>query len=189
MKNRGLMNMVLSAFFIAIGLVLPFLTGQIPEVGSMLLPMHIPVFLCGLICGPWYGLGVGFILPIMRSLIFFMPPMYPKAIGMAFELAAYGLVSGYLYKKSPWKCTKAVYKAMIPAMIIGRAVWGISQVILLGVRGNSFTLTAFVTGAFLEAVPGIVIQLVLIPAVMVALGKAKLVPLSNRVEDKKCRAK
>ena len=120
MKNRSLKNLVLSAMFLAIGFVLPFFTGQIPAVGKMLLPMHIPVLLCGLICGWQWGLGVGFILPLLRSLLFSMPAMYPTAAAMAFEMAAYGAVIGFLYARSKWQCVKALYKCLIPAMLAGR---------------------------------------------------------------------
>ena len=180
MKNSQIKNMVLTAMFLALGLVLPFLTGQIPQFGSMLLPMHIPVFLCGLICSWKHGLVIGFVLPLMRSAIFHMPVMYPTAVAMAFELATYGLVVGYVYGKSKYKCIKALYKSMIPAMIIGRVVWGVAQVILLGVGGNSFTMSAFISGAFLNAIPGIILQWVLIPVIMVALGRAKYVPLIKK---------
>ena len=180
MINPKIKNLVLTAMFLAIGLVLPFLTGQIPEIGSMLLPMHIPVFLCCYICSWKHGMALGFILPLMRSMIFHMPPMYPTAIAMAFELAAYGLVAGYIFYKSKYKCTKALYKSMIISMLVGRVVWGVAQVILLGISGSAFTFSAFIAGAFAKAIPGIIIQLVLIPAVMVALGRAKLVPLIKK---------
>ena len=78
MNHNFLKNMALAALFLAIGLVLPFFTGQIPAVGKMLLPMHIPVLLCGLICGWQWGLGVGFVLPVLRSVLFSMPVMYPR---------------------------------------------------------------------------------------------------------------
>ncbi|MBO4413432.1 MAG: ECF transporter S component, partial [Clostridia bacterium] len=79
-KNKErILRLTLTAMFLALGLVLPFLTGQIPQIGSMLLPMHIPVFLCALICGWQYATPMAFILPILRSLIFSMPPMYPTA--------------------------------------------------------------------------------------------------------------
>ena len=180
MINQKLKNLVLTAMFLAIGLVLPFLTGQIPEIGSMLLPMHIPVFLCCYICSWQYGMALGFILPLMRSMIFHMPTLYPGAIAMAFEMATYGLVAGYIFYKSKYKCTKALYKSMIISMLAGRVVWGIAQVILLGISGNAFTFSAFIAGAFAKAVPGIIIQLILIPAIMVALGRAKLVPLIKK---------
>ena len=161
--------------FMAIGMVLPFLTGQIRQIGTMLLPMHLPVFLCGLICGWQYGAVVGFVLPLLRSVMFGMPQMYPMALAMAFELAAYGLVAGILYGKSQWKCIKALYRALIIAMVAGRLVWGLVEAILLGLGGTAFTWQMFISGALLNSIPGIVIQLTLIPAIMLALNKAGLV--------------
>ena len=161
--------------FTAIGIVLPFFTGQIPQIGSMLLPMHIPVFLCGLICGWQYGAAVGFILPLMRSMLFTMPPLFPNATAMAFELLTYGLVAGLLYSRSRWQCVIALYRSIIVAMVAGRIVWGVVEIILLGINGSVFTWKAFMAGAFLNAVPGIIVQLILIPAVMVALNRTGLV--------------
>ncbi|MCL2409003.1 MAG: ECF transporter S component [Oscillospiraceae bacterium] len=169
-------NLTLAAMFLAIGLTLPLLIGQVQILGAALLPMHIPVLLCGLICGWKYGLGVGLILPIMRSLIFGMPPMFPVAYAMTFELAVYGLVIGLLYGKSRWQCIVALYRSLIIAMIAGRIVWGAAMfVLLVGIRGGTFTFYAFITGAVLNAWPGIVIQLILIPVLMVALNRTGLV--------------
>lgn len=179
MNHNFLKNMALAALFLAIGLVLPFFTGQIPAVGKMLLPMHIPVLLCGLICGWQWGLGVGFVLPVLRSVLFSMPVMYPTATAMAFELAAYGAVIGYLYAWSKWRCVKALYKCLIPAMVAGRLVWGAVMVVLMGLGGSSFTWQLFIGGAVLNALPGIALQLVLIPAVMVLLDRTKLVQFSR----------
>lgn len=167
-------NLTLSAMFAAIGFVLPFFTGQIPQIGKMLLPMHIPVFLCGLICGWQYGAVVGFIVPLMRSVVFSVPILFPTAIAMAFELAAYGLVSGLLYEHSRWRCVIALYRAIIAAMIAGRLVWAAVQIILLGISGGHFTWQMFIAGAFLNAIPGIIIQLTLIPAIMVGLNRTGL---------------
>ena len=164
-------KLVLSAMFMAIGLVLPFFTGQIHAIGKMLLPMHIPVLLCGLICGWPYGLVVGFILPLFRSLLFSMPVMYPNAIGMAFELATYGVVSGLLYKGK--KGTGRLYKSIIISMVSGRIVWGVANGILLGMSGETFTLSMFVQVALFEAIPGIIIQMVLIPVVVSSLEYSK----------------
>lgn len=175
MKRKSLVNLTLSAMFLAIGLVLPFLTGQIQQFGNMLLPMHIPVFLCGLICGWQYGLAVGFILPLMRSFIFGMPMLYPMAIAMAFELATYGFLSGFIYSHSRWHCILSLYRAMLAAMIAGRIVWGAVEIVLLGLAGNSFTWTMFISGAVLNAIPGIILQLIFIPAMMFALNKTGLV--------------
>ena len=176
MKNEPIRKLTTTALFLALGLVLPLLTGQIRQIGNMLLPMHIPVFLCALICGWQYGAAMAFVLPLLRSVTFGMPPMYPTAISMAFELGTYALVVGLLYAKSRWQCTRALYRCMILAMIAGRLVWGAVQTVLLGLGGQSFTLQAFLAGALLNAIPGILIQLVLIPAVMVALDRTKLVP-------------
>lgn len=181
MKNSNIKNLALAAMFMALGLVLPFFTGQIPQIGKMLLPMHIPILLCGLICGWKYGLTVGFVTPLLRSVIFGMPILYPMAIGMAFELMTYGFVIGFLYERSRWKCIFALYRCLIIAMLSGRIVWGIAQMILLGVGQNGFTYQAFIAGAFLNAIPGIIIQLVLIPAVMVLLNK------TGQLEKVKCR--
>lgn len=180
MKKESIKNMTLSAMFLAIGLILPFFTGQIPQVGNMLLPMHIPVLLCGLICGWQYGAVVGFICPLLRYVLFGMPVLFPNGIGMAFELAAYGLVAGFLYGISRWQCVRALYRALIPAMLAGRVVWGIVRLIILGVTGSAFTWQMFMAGAFFNAIPGIVLQLILIPAIMVALNRTKLVPFKKK---------
>ena len=168
-------KLTLSAMFLAIGMVLPFLTGQIPEVGNMMLPMHIPVLLCGLICGWQYGAVLGFVLPLIRYFVFGMPVLFPTGTAMAFELMTYGLVIGLVYSVSRWKCIISLYRALIAAMIAGGIVWAAAQMILLGVSGGAFTMKIFLAGAFFNAVPGIIIQLVLIPTVMVALGRTGLV--------------
>lgn len=181
-KRNPVLNLTLAAMFLAMGLLLPFLTGQIQHIGNMMLPMHIPVIMCGLICGWKYGLAVGAVMPILRSLIFTMPPMYPQAIAMAFELAAYGFVVGLLYERSRWKCIISLYRSMLIAMIAGRIVWGISEIFLLGLGENGFTWEAFMAGAFLNAFPGIILQLVFIPAMMLVLNKTGLVKFSKHRE-------
>lgn len=175
MQKKSVWNLTLAAMFLAIGMVLPFLTGQIRQIGNMLLPMHIPVLLCGLVCGWQYGLIIGLILPIFRSLLFSMPVMFPTAIAMAFELAAYGAVAGFLYSRSHWQCMIALYRSLIAAMLSGRVVWGVVQMVLLGIRGNQFTFQMFFAGAFVNAIPGIILQLILIPTIMVALNRTGLV--------------
>lgn len=170
-RSAQVQNLALAALFMAAGLVLPFLTGQIPQIGSMLLPMHLPVLLCGLVCGWQYGALVGAVLPLLRYLLFGMPPVFPTGVAMCFELAAYGFLAGWLYAHSRWKCVKALYACLIPAMIGGRLVWGVVEVVLLGLTGSAFTWSAFLAGAVLNAVPGIILQLVFIPAFMVALDR------------------
>lgn len=175
-KTNGMtstLNMVLGAFFLALGIVMPFLTGQIPGIGSKLLPMHIPVLICGFVCGWKYGLIVGFVVPLLRSVMFGMPPMMPTAIAMAFELAVYGAATGILYEKLP-RNTVSVYISLIGAMIAGRLVWGIVSIPLYGVAGKAFSWQVFLGGAFLNAIPGIILQIVLIPVIIVALRKAEV---------------
>lgn len=166
-------RMTYSALCLALALVLPFLTGQIPQIGSALCPMHLPVLLCGFLCGwPW-GLAVGFIAPLLRSVIFGMPPMIPTALAMAFELATYGALAGFLYRKFP-KTIPGIYASLLIAMICGRLVWGVVRLILAGVLGNGFTFAMFLSGAITTAIPGIIAQLVLIPAIVYAMEKAGL---------------
>jgi len=165
--------------FIAIGMVLPFLTGQIQQIGNMLLPMHLPVFLCGMICGWAYGGTVGLVLPILRSVCFGMPVLFPNAVSMAFELAVYGLVTGVIYGIQKKQTIISVYIALIPAMLMGRIVWGMSQLVILGFTEKSFTWGMFATGAFLSAIPGIVLQLVLIPAIMTTLHLTGVLRFKN----------
>lgn len=181
-KKKPVLNLTLSAMFMAIGLVLPFFTGQIPQIGNMLLPMHIPVLLCGLICGWQYGLAVGLVLPPLRYMLFGMPVLFPTGIAMAFELATYGFTVGWLYSHSRWQCVISLYRCLIAAMLAGRVVWGVVRVLLLGLGGNSFSWQMFMAGAFLNAIPGIILQFILIPAIMVALNRTGLVRFTRRAE-------
>ncbi len=267
--NKHIKKLVYSAVFLALCMVLPFLTGQIPEIGQALSPMHIPVLLCGFACGwPW-GLAVGLIAPILRSLIFQMPPMWPNAVSMAFELAAYGFCSGILYKVLPskirlmsatavsaffltlglaattygfylnsnaayallketaapsegfvpaadpgknwvifgliaaclglfawcllktratlgakknggteiveWAGTARVLPVLIVSMILGRCVWGLARFAMAGFSATTFPASAFLAGAVLNAIPGIILHIVLIPVLVAAMQKAKLI--------------
>ena len=169
-------QLVPAALFLALAFVLPLLTGQVPKVGSMLCPMHFPVLLCGFVLGGPWGLAVGFAAPLLRSVLFGMPPMFPVAISMAFELATYGLVIGWLYGHSKWKCVKSLYRSLVGAMLAGRIVWGVVRIVLLGIGSVPFGWQLFLAGAFFNAIPGIILQLVMIPALMIALNKAKIVP-------------
>lgn len=170
MKN--LKNLVLAAMFMAIGIMLPFLTGQLKQLGNMLLPMHLPVLLCSFICGWKFGFVIGAVLPVLRSAMFGMPVMYPSAVSMAFELATYGFVAGFVSCRLRGQTWKNLYVSLILALIIGRAVWGIVQTLMLGTQGFGFG--AFFAGAVVNAVPGILIQLLLVPAIVMALKKNRL---------------
>ncbi|MBQ7761519.1 MAG: ECF transporter S component [Clostridia bacterium] len=174
MKRKDIKNLVLAGLFLALGMVLPLLTGQIKEIGDSLLPMHLAVMLCGLICGYRYGLVVGATLPFLRSLIFGMPPLYPNAVWMAIELATYGLVIGLLYIKARKKHIGYLYLSLVISMIAGRVAWGIAKAILLGVAGQSITLYALFMSGVVDAIPGIILQLVLIPLIMHLINKRRV---------------
>ena len=165
-----LKKLVYSSVFLCIGMILPLLTSQIKEIGDSLLPMHIPVMLCGFIAGPWYGLAVGFILPFLRSAVFSMPPMYPNAVWMAFELATYGFMCGLLYNIRKKQGLPYIYLCLIASMLCGRIVWGIAKTLLL-MGKSAFTLQAFWIGGFIDAIPGIILQLVLIPIIVKRVKK------------------
>ncbi|MBQ4601494.1 MAG: ECF transporter S component [Clostridia bacterium] len=174
MKNHNsIIKMILAALFLALAYVMPFLTGQIPEVGAMLCPLHIPVILCGFICGPYWGLAVGFIAPLLRSLVLGMPPLFPTAVCMAFELAVYGGVSGLMHRILPKK-KPYIYCSLIIAMTVGRLVWGVAMMICAGIGGTEFGFAAFVAGAFTNAIPGIIVQIVLIPVLVMVLDNPKV---------------
>lgn len=172
MTKNAVRNLVLAGFFLALALALPFLTGQIPTFGSMLLPMHLPVLLCGFLCGWPYGLAIGFIAPLLRSLLFGMPPMMPVAVAMAFELATYGAVAGFLMARMPRKLS-SILIGLICSMLAGRLVWGLVSWILYTLLGNPFSWAIFFAGAFAKAALGIAVQLVLIPAVVLAVWKVE----------------
>lgn len=173
LKKTTIRRMVWAAVCLALCMVLPFLTGQLPQIGSAISPMHIPVLLAGFICGPWWAMAVGAVAPLLRFALFGMPPIFPTGVAMCFELAAYGLVSGALYARLPKK-TSNIYVSLIAAMLLGRVVWGIVRVVLSGVSGEPFTWAAFMAGAFLNAIPGIIIHILLIPIIVLALKKANL---------------
>lgn len=171
-KKNNLLKITLSAMFIALAMILPFVTGQIPQLGNMLCPMHLPVLLCGFFCGQWYGLSVGMVSPLLRSMLFGgRPPLYPTAISMCFELATYGFVAGILYRSLPKK-TVNVYVSLIASMFAGRVVWGIVRTFMYGISNIEFGWTIFITEAFITAVPGIALQLILIPVLVIVLKKA-----------------
>ena len=166
MIRKQTYRLVLAAMFLALGMLLPFLTGQIKEIGDSLLPMHLAVLLCGALCGADFGLYVGAVLPFLRSVTFGMPPIYPNAVWMSLELATYGLVMGFLLSKKNKTSVGYLYFSLIVSMISGRIVWGISKAFLLGVANKPFGIEAFIVGGFLDAIPGIVLQLIAIPAIL-----------------------
>ena len=158
--------MVLAGMFLAVGIVLPSITGSIKEIGDSLLPLHLVVMLCGVICGWQYALPVGLVLPFLRSAFFRMPPLYPNAVWMALELATYGFVIGSLFTMRKKYSRVWLLVCLVCAMLAGRVVWGIAKAILLGIAGKPFGMQAFVIGGFLDAIPGIILQFILVPLIV-----------------------
>jgi hypothetical protein len=173
MKLREIEKIVLSGVFLTLAIVLPFLTGQVQFLGQRFLPMHLPVLICGFVCGSKYGLTVGVLAPLLKSLDTGVPPLYPVALAMAFELGAYGFFTGLLYKLFK-KNLVGIYASLILAMLVGRVFLGAANVVLLGLDGVSYSFSAFIAGAFVNAVPGIILQLVLVPIIIYALQNYKL---------------
>ncbi|MDF2566977.1 MAG: transporter component [Oscillospiraceae bacterium] len=165
MRNQT-KNLVFAAIFLALAIVVPML-GHFD--GQVFLPMHIPVLLCGFVCGWKYGGACGLIAPLVSAFITGMPPLFPMAICMMFELCAYGILSAILYKKLN------IYDSLIGAMIGGRIVGGIASAVLMGAAGIPYGFEAFIAGAFVTALPGIIIQLIFIPVIVLVLQKAGFV--------------
>lgn len=186
MNKNSIRNLTSAAICLALCMVLPFLTGQIPQVGSALSPMHVPVLLGGFICGPWWAMAVGFVAPLLRFALFGMPPIFPTGLAMSFELAAYGLIAGMLFVKLP-KRTSNIYVSLIAAMLVGRIIWGGAMAVLMGLSGSAFTMAAFMAGAFTNAIPGIIVHIVFIPMLVLALQKSGFIEAPAAPEVRKMR--
>lgn len=169
MKRNQTKNLVVAALCLALGILLPQVF-HVFGAGSAFLPMHIPVLLCGLLCGWQYGALCGFIVPLLSSLFTGMPPIFPTALAMMMELCAYGALTGLLYRKIKWN----VYFSLISSMLAGRAVSGIANAVFWGIAGKAYGFSAFLTTSFVTAVPGIIIQLVAVPLIVICLEKAGL---------------
>lgn len=170
MKQFSTRKLVMAALCVALGVILPVAFHGIPRAGSIFLPMHIPVLLCGLACGWPYGLGCGILAPLLSSLITGMPPaaMLPA---MVCELAAYGLISGVLSQVvRTGKRGADLYIQLIGAMLIGRVVYGVMNALVFS--AGDYSMAVFLTAAFVTALPGIVIQLVVLPGLVMILEKA-----------------
>ena len=172
-KLNSVKRTTLAAVCIALCVVLPIAFHSIPNAGTVFLPMHIPVLICGMICGWPYGLLCGLIGPLLSSVLTGMPPaaMLPA---MMVECGTYGAVSGLVLKWLRTQNTYAdLYIALIAAMLAGRVVSGIAKALIFS---PGLAMSAWVTASFVTVLPGIVIQLVFLPSVVVTLMKARLIP-------------
>ena len=171
MLKKEINKLTISAICLALCMYLPFLTGQIQSIGEKLSPMHIPVFLCGFLCGARYAAIVGAVAPLMRFMFFGMPPL-PIGMAMSFELLTYGIVAALLYHVFPKKACY-IYLSLILSMLVGRIVWGVVMWRISDLMFDvPFTFRAFLDGAFLLAWPGIVLHIAVVPPIVVVLKKA-----------------
>ena len=179
MKRSQTRNLVFAARCVALGIVLPMAFHGIPNAGSIFLPMHIPVLLCGLVAGWPYGLACGLLAPALSSLITGMPPA-AYLPSMLCELAVYGLMAGLLCKLvHTGRRTADLYIQLVGAMLLGRVIYGVMNALVFS--AGSYTMPIFLTAAFVTALPGIVIQLVILPPLVLLLQKLKLVENPYRV--------
>lgn len=186
-RNDALYRMIATAVLLAVGMVLPFLTGQLQSIGQLISPLHIPALICGLTCGPVWGGILGAVLPLLRMTLFSMPPL-PAALPMTFELCAYGVAAGLLYpalRKGTGKRIPAMLGALVAAMVLGRITGGGAKALLLAggvISANApFTFAAFLSGYFVDTAVGALIHLIVVPAVVLALEGAKLSPVGREL--------
>lgn len=177
-SSQQIRNLVFAALCTALGIVLPQAFHSIPNAGSIFLPMHLPVLLCGLICAWPYGLACGILTPILSHLIFGMPPAaYLPA--MIVELAIYGLLASLMMQVfSKLKFQARVYVALVAAMIGGRIAYGIVNALIF--RAGSYSMQLWMTAMFVTALPGIIMQIVILPILLIALEKANLVAVAQK---------
>ena len=176
-KMSQVKKSIITAACIALCVVLPMAFHALgPAGGHALLPMHIPVLLCGLICGWAFGLLAGIAGPLLSSLFTGMPgpAMLPS---MMVELAAYGLAAGLLmYFIRTKKCYIDLYISLIAAMILGRALAGLTRAFIFTNAEEPFTIALWIAGYFVNSLPGIILQLMMIPSIVIALETERLIP-------------
>ncbi len=159
-------KLTFAGLFLALAVLIPMIFHLTGIGGQIFLPMHIPVILCGFICGKKYGLLVGAVAPLINTFILGMPVLYPIGIAMVFELAAYGYFAGWLFEKS-----KRVMPALIGAMVFGRIVRIVVTFLITVPFGATFIFKSILVAVFVTAIWGIIIQIVLIPLVMSAYSR------------------
>jgi hypothetical protein len=176
MKKLTVLNKsILTALCVALCVVLPMTLHAIPKGGVLFSPMHLPVLLCGLVCGAPFGLVCGILGPLVSSLLTGMPVFGYMPV-MMIELGLYGLISGLVMQfLRSGKLVVDLYAALVIAMLGGRVITGILRALIFA--GGSYSWSAWATGYFVSCLPGIIIQLILIPIIYVALERAHLLPV------------
>jgi len=162
-------DLVMASVLLAIGILLPLIIHISGINGAIFLPMHIPVLIAGLIVGSPLGFIIGILSPIVNNLLTGMPPI-PILWIMIVELAIYGLLSGYLYRR--------IKMSLLPSLILSMIIGRIGAALTLLALGMGFGLSVppmniYIKGITLTALPGIIIQIILIPAIIRAYEKSQ----------------
>lgn len=173
MMRKSTRNLVNAALMLAVSWLLPMLVAPNQFIAQSLSPMHIPILLCGFICDLPWAMVVGFLAPFLRHLTLGIP-QNPVLIAMAFELCTYGLVTSLLFRILRCGDIAKTYASLIMAMIAGRGVYGVVMAILAGFYSVPFTFQIFLTDVFLKSIWGIVFHIAIIPPIVLALRRAKL---------------
>lgn len=170
MQNRT-KQLLLAGFFIGLGLTIPIIFHSL-AIGPVFLPMHLPILLGGFMLSPFYAFLVGAITPLLSNLLTGMPPFFPTAIQMTFELAVYGLSISYFYQRFH----KSLFFSLLSGMLAGRIIAGIVNYLLLtGFLNKAFSIKIFLTASFVTSIPGIILQLILIPLLIKITELAPLI--------------
>ena len=172
-KTFDVKRMVLASMMVALCVVLPIAFHAVPNGGATFLPMHIPILLCGMLCGWHYGVICGLLGPLLSCLLTGMPAMAILP-AMMVECAVYGLVTGLtlrFVRTGKWYID--LYIALILAMLLGRVMSGVAKAWIFSM---GLTMKGWVTASFVTALPGIVIQLALVPLLVAMLMKLRFLP-------------
>ncbi|MCD4711656.1 MAG: ECF transporter S component [Clostridiales bacterium] len=164
-------SLILSGVFIALGLVLPIAFHMFGGAGPIFLPMHIPVLIGGFFLSPMLALSVGVLTPMLSGIITGMPPIFPMMPIMMLELGIYGLTISVVKNN----VTKNPYIALLASMILGRVAAGFMVFVLSTFFAAKLpSAIIFITTSVTTGIPGIIIQLIIIPIVVIALNKSNL---------------
>ena len=181
--NKEIKKIIITSSCIAIAIVFAavvHLVGGQP-LGKMISPMHIPVFICGLILGWKYGLLAGVLTPLVSYIFRGIPPILPTGLGMCLELGTYGFIAGLLSEKVKFsnKSLLNIYLALIIGMLAGRLVYGAYCTIYFPLKSIPWSFNIFLTSLFVEPVIGIIIQLYSIPFVVYGIKKSGILNIYN----------
>ncbi|MBP1745325.1 MAG: transporter component [Firmicutes bacterium] len=160
-------EIVLGGLLLASGVILPMVFHVFGMTGPIFLPMHIPVLIAGFLLSPQLALIVGILTPLLSSIFTGMPVMFPIAVIMAFELGVYALAASIAVRK----LNLSTVPSLLIAMLSGRFAAGISVALLVQLFGIKMNALIYLKGAVITGIPGILLQLVMVPILVIAIRK------------------